>query len=197
MVRLCSVERLCSVWSVFCSVAASLALWSVGLAAVITCLMPSCLDPGLAWCLPLAWPLTHGGPLRGLWRAATRLVACGRPLRAARGGPLRGGPQTTTWPRRGAATRHRYHIPVQSYFSKPRFSSLARDAEYLLVRLPVRPVDHQAQSLTIALRSPATERGAKAFSPPSLSPSTDTKRFERFEQQDHGRPRHHDRQAWR
>ena len=31
--------------------------------------------PELAWCLPLAWSLTHGGPLRGRWRAATRQVA--------------------------------------------------------------------------------------------------------------------------
>ena len=60
-------------WSVFCSVerlllcGVSFALWSVGLAAVVTCLMSSCLDPGLAWRLPLAWHLTHGGPLRGLW----------------------------------------------------------------------------------------------------------------------------------
>ena len=35
-------------------------------------------------------------------------------------GPLRGGSQTTTWPRRGAATRHRYAVPVQSLFMKPR-----------------------------------------------------------------------------
>ena len=83
MYRLCSVERLCSawsVWSVFCSVAASLVLWSVGLAAVITCLMSSCLSL-LGVFLLLGLLLTAGryaaggGPLRGRWRAATRQVA--------------------------------------------------------------------------------------------------------------------------
>ena len=28
--------------------------------------------PELAWCLPLAWSLTHGRQLRGSWHAATR-----------------------------------------------------------------------------------------------------------------------------
>ena len=35
-----------------------------------------------------------------------------------------------------------------------------RDAAYLLVGLPVRPVGHQAQSCAIALRSPASERSS-------------------------------------
>jgi hypothetical protein len=51
----------------------------------------------------------YGGPLRGSRRAATRLWRAGRY-----------GPQTTTRPPRGAATRHKYTIPVQSYFMKPR-----------------------------------------------------------------------------
>ena len=59
----------------------------------------------------------RGGPLRGY----------GGPLYAARGGPLRGGPQTTTRPRRGAATRHKYTIPVQSYFMKPSGDLLTAD----------------------------------------------------------------------
>jgi hypothetical protein len=51
----------------------------------------------------------RGGPLRGY----------GGPLYAARGGPLRGygGPLRGYGGR--AATRHKYTIPVQSYFMKP------------------------------------------------------------------------------
>merc|ERR1712008_421510 len=37
---------------------------------------------------------------------------------------------------------------------------LRPEAEYLIVGLPVRPVGHQAQSLAIALRSPATKRSS-------------------------------------
>ena len=44
--------------------------------------------------------------------------------------------------------------------SSPLATSSARDAEYLIVGLRVRPVGHQAQSLAIALRSPATERSS-------------------------------------
>ena len=58
----------------------------------------------------------RGGPLRGSWRLAGRYAALAA-------GPLRG---TTSWPRRGlgaaacgAATRHKYTIPVQSFFMKP------------------------------------------------------------------------------
>ena len=47
----------------------------------------------------------------------------------------------------------------------------SRDAEYLLVRLPVRPVDHQAQSLAIALRSPATERSSEIRYSPDIHTS--------------------------
>ena len=36
----------------------------------------------------------------------------------------------------------------------------ARDPEYLVVGLLVRPVGHQAQSLAIALRSPTTKRSS-------------------------------------
>ena len=48
---------------------------------------------------------------------AGRYAARGRPLRGSlAGGPLRG---TSSRPRRGAATRHKYTIPVQSFFMKP------------------------------------------------------------------------------
>ena len=50
-------------------------------------------------------------------------------------GPLRGGAQTTTWPRRGAATRHRYGVPVQSLFMKPSKQS-THTVSINIVRVP-------------------------------------------------------------
>ena len=69
----------------------------------------------------------YGGPPRDSRRAATRL------WRAGRYAAPRGGPQTTTRPRRGAATRHKYTIPVQSYFMKPRTDLLS----YLITNLSI------------------------------------------------------------
>ena len=47
---------------------------------------------------------------------------------------------------------------VRSLPKLPR--PLRPEAEYLIVELPVRPVGDQAQSLVIALRSPATKRSS-------------------------------------
>ena len=58
--------------------------------------------------------------------------------------------------RRGVAAM--IHVPRTPATSTARAE--ARDAEYLLVRLLVRPVGHQAQSFAIALWSPATERSS-------------------------------------
>ena len=48
-------------------------------------------------------------------------------------------------------------IPSGMVAARTPATPTARDAEYLLVGLLVRRVGHQAQSLAIALRSPATE----------------------------------------
>ena len=53
----------------------------------------------------------------------------------------------------------RLHTQRYGRCQNSRYSS-ARDAEYLLVGLLVRPVGHQDQSLVIALRSPATKRSS-------------------------------------
>jgi len=86
---------------------------------------------GAAWLVAGRYA-ARGGPLRGLWRAATRhnVVA-------------------TTWPRRGAATRHKYHIPVQSSFMKPSAWSswIGRSSGYTVFFMTgSRPTDGSATS---------------------------------------------------
>ena len=81
-VTICGASFFCSVKRLLLR-GASFALWSVGLTAVVTCVMSSCLDPaGLLGIFLLLGILLTAGRL-----AATRLVA-GR--YAACGGPLRG-----------------------------------------------------------------------------------------------------------
>ena len=68
---------------------------------------------------PRGWPPGAGRIVArprncGSWWAAARLQRPATRLDVSRRR------QTTTWPRRGAATRHRYGIPVQSFFMKPR-----------------------------------------------------------------------------
>ena len=55
---------------------------------------------------------------------------------------------------------------------------LRPEAEYLIVGLPVRPAGHQAQSLVIALRSPATKRSSdlNRYSP-DIHPITPNRNF--------------------
>ena len=61
---------------------------------------------------------------------------------------------------------------VRSLPKLPR--PLRPEAEYLIVELPVRPVGDQAQSLVIALRSPATKRSSdlNRYSPDIHSDTT-------------------------
>ena len=64
----------------------------------------------------------HGGPLRGSWRAATRLAA-GR--YAARGGPLRGAWRAATRLVAGGGPR----VAAQVYHTRPKLFYETQDRE--------------------------------------------------------------------